>query len=295
MTVRAADLDEVAAWAEKNRARRVRRGRLRAVVLLAVLSALVAVPLAVLGAGTGVFVIESPSMGRAAPVGSLVVTEPTEVRRLQVGDVVTYRSAPSAPTTTHRVVRIVPDGASVQGDINGAPDALVVRQSMLVGRAVAVIPAVGRLIRLAPWFVIGIASVLLLTWPLRNEELRAALRTVGVSAVGTVLMLLQHPLLDWVVLSKRTVPRAMLLELVSTGLLPMRLTAWHGGSMTLVPGAVGTLRAPADAVGGVRFDAALGLPPWGWALLVLVCLAPMTAVMIVGLPPRGDDPLERPT
>ena len=69
-------------------------GRLQTAASAALLALVV---LGLLGAGawrvTGGrwAVIETPSMGRAIPVGSLVLTRPRPLTNIEVGDVVTYR------------------------------------------------------------------------------------------------------------------------------------------------------------------------------------------------------------
>ena len=281
-------------WAEGTRARSRARRRARTGAGLALALAAVAAVMAFVCSGAAMFVIESPSMGRTAPVGTLVITRPTSVAQLRVGDIVTYRSPGAPTTTTHRVVRVRPSGLETRGDVNGSSDGLPVRDAMLVGRADLVVPGMGTVLRLAPWFIVGTLSIWLLTLPLRNAERRAGLRVIGTSAVVTLLVVVQHPLVGWSVLTQQPVERAMLLTIVSTGLLPVRLSAWHGGARTADPGEVVRLLLPADTLGRIRFDAALGLEPWGWALLVLVCLSPMLAVMVFGLPPK-DDQLVRPS
>ena len=57
-------------------------------------------------AGGRWFVMQTPSMGTAAPVGTLVLTRPVaKLSALQVGDVVTCRPpAPAASYYTHREI-----------------------------------------------------------------------------------------------------------------------------------------------------------------------------------------------
>jgi signal peptidase len=74
-------------------------------------------------------VVLSGSMGRTAPVGSLVVGRPLPAERVAVGDVILLRPPPGARATTpvlHRVIeRTQQDGEIVvrtKGDANPAPD-----------------------------------------------------------------------------------------------------------------------------------------------------------------------------
>lgn len=81
-------------------------------------------------------VVATPSMGTAAPVGTLVLTVPAD--RVAVGDIVTYHPpvANHPNSVTHRVISVEPDGGfRTRGDINGAVDPWTVRPSNLVGVA----------------------------------------------------------------------------------------------------------------------------------------------------------------
>lgn len=260
-------------------------------LLTAAIAALAGVVLAAV-LGFAVFVVQSPSMGRAAPVGTLVLTERVDFRDLRTGDVVTYRASGSS-TTTHRIVRRLPQGLQVRGDVNGAADAVLVRPGMVVGRAVLLAPGVGWLLRLLPWTAIGLVSVWLLTWPLRRSGARAGARVIGACASVALVVLLQRPLVAWSVLTQRSEGRGVVATLIPTGLLPVRFDATGGGSTVLSPGQKADLLLPADAIGRVGFTASPGLEAWGWAVLALVCLAPLLGVLVIGLPPR-DGQLVRP-
>ncbi|RFA13148.1 hypothetical protein B7R22_14210 [Subtercola boreus] len=69
------------------------------------------------------FVVQTPSMGETAPVGTLILTTPTN-GQVAVGDIITFRP-PTSPgeVYTHGIIAISADGAiSTRGDINGATD-----------------------------------------------------------------------------------------------------------------------------------------------------------------------------
>ncbi|MEJ2869474.1 hypothetical protein WCD74_16980 [Actinomycetospora sp. OC33-EN08] len=107
-------------------------------------------------------VVATPSMGTAAPVGTLVLTRPA--RSVEVGDVVTYRPpvANHPLTVTHRVVSLAPDGSfRTRGDINGAEDPWTVGPADLVGEAAVVAPGLGWLLKALPLLASG---SLLLWW-----------------------------------------------------------------------------------------------------------------------------------
>ncbi|MCB4209087.1 S26 family signal peptidase, partial [Arthrobacter sp. UM1] len=72
--------------------------------------ALVAAVLVGALAGLRAFIMETPSMGTAAPVGSLVLTAPAQTGDLSVGDIVTFKQDGAKETHTHRVIAAGKDG-----------------------------------------------------------------------------------------------------------------------------------------------------------------------------------------
>lgn len=80
-------------------------------------------------------VIATPSMGRAAPVGTFILIRQQPISAVHVGDIVTYRPRNNATEMiSHRVVHRLPDNSLVvRGDINGSPDPFPVRDVDLVG------------------------------------------------------------------------------------------------------------------------------------------------------------------
>lgn len=103
-------------------------GLLSLVLLLAVL--VVALPM--LTKSTPYTVLTS-SMSPSYPAGTLVITKPTDVQQIHIGDVVTYQVKSNQPEViTHRVIQIVePTKAGdtvkfiTKGDANSLPDPIV--------------------------------------------------------------------------------------------------------------------------------------------------------------------------
>ena len=56
------------------------------------------------------FIVETPSMGQSLPVGSLVLTTPSELDAVADGDVITFRNPESGAVYTHRVARVTEAG-----------------------------------------------------------------------------------------------------------------------------------------------------------------------------------------
>lgn len=117
---------------------------LAAAVLLAVLLAGVRV------AGLQVFQVMSGSMEPVYPVGSLIYVKKQAPSGLEIGDDITYRMGKDM-VVTHRIVGIFPreeDPSKLcfqtKGLANGSPDAALVQEQQLIGKAVFGIPYLGK-------------------------------------------------------------------------------------------------------------------------------------------------------
>lgn len=262
-----------------------RRRRLAVVVAALLVLALVAPLLIAAGLGWRALVVRSPSMGRAAPVGSLVVVRPVAATELRVGDVITYRPPGERGTSyTHRIVEVDPTGFRTRGDINGAADPWTVTPQMLVGMVTVTVPGLGWILRVAPWLAIGAVVIWSATWPIRAAGTRAALRLAGFCATVTGTLLVLRPVAGYSVLTMAPADGGLLATVVSTGLLPVRVSAAGGGGATLPPGAMTRLLLPVSPDGHVQLASSLGLDAVGWCVLGLVCAMPLLGVLLVGLP-----------
>jgi signal peptidase I len=239
--------------------------------------------------GLRFFVVETPSMGTAAPVGSLVVDRPLGGVPPAVGEVVTYRPpvAGSAPIT-HRVVASGADGVRTRGDLNGEADPWTTPLSAVVGRAALIVPGAGWLVRALPVLAGGVAAVLLLSLLLRRPEQRTALRMLGSSVVvaGTIAWL--RPLLNAAVLTSSATSGGLEARVVSTGLLPVRVSV-GSASVHLTSGQSGTLLLPLSDTGRYSLATAIDVGPLGWALLVAACAVPVLWTIVAGPTRRTED------
>jgi signal peptidase len=100
-------------------------------------------------------VLLSGSMAPTAPAGSLVLTVPTQVQDVHVGDVIVIHPPGLDKPVTHRIVALEPSAggvlATTQGDANPVPDPEAARLSGSVPRVVFVVPRLGQwLLRLGP-------------------------------------------------------------------------------------------------------------------------------------------------
>lgn len=259
----------------------------------AILAAVVAVGILLFHLGGGRwFVVETPSMGRAAPVGTLLIDIPATVDTLRVGDIVTFHP-PTASTSTysHRITAITATGlVSTRGDINGSVDPWAIRNHDVIGKAIGVLPGAGWIVRATPLLLIGCVVVWLLSRYERNPTRRASVRIVGFSIVVTAVISLLRPFVGVVLLSETATPAGVQAVVVSTGLLPIRVSAVGGTHVQLVSGAVGQLTTHTPSPDGrYHFASALDLPFAGWAIFAGICAVPLLWCLIVGLPASKDE------
>lgn len=91
--------------------------------------------------------VQTGSMRPTFQPHDALIMRPTRPNELRIGQVVAYKSPRnSAELVTHRIVRLLPKTNSFQtkGDVPGVPDP-VMRDSLITGGVVAVLPGLGRL------------------------------------------------------------------------------------------------------------------------------------------------------
>lgn len=286
----------VAPTGARPRPRQARRHAAHTVLIwvgAAAATALVVLALLFHAQGGRWFIVQTPSMGTTAPVGTLVLTTPVSASDVKVGDVITFHPpTESGEVFTHRVVAIGADGISTRGDINGATDPWRLHQADLVGSATTILPGVGWLVRALPILLVGAAFVLLATALVSNAARRMSFRILGFSLLASLTVYVLKPFVGLVVLTTQaTGSGGVSAQIVSTGLLPITATAKGGTSATLSAGEVGTVtvRHITD-LAHYSVSSALHLTLWQWALFFAICAIPMLWTFIVGLPTdRVDD------
>lgn len=238
------------------------------------------------------FIVETPSMGRTAPVGTLIIDSPTTVDALRVGDIITFHP-PTAPASvySHRITAITPTGLiSTRGDINGSADPWALRNGDVIGKVISVLPGVGWLVRATPLLLIGFVAVWFLSRYARNPTRRASYRVVGFCVAGAAVTFFLRPFVGIVLLGETVTSAGVHATVVSTGLLPIQVTAVGGTHVQLVSGAVGQLTTHSFAADGqYQFASSLDLPFLGWVIYGLICALPLLWCLIVGLPPAQDE------
>jgi len=273
-----------------------RRDRVQSVAIwtgAALATAIVLLALVFHAQGGRWFIVETPSMGTVAPVGTLVLTTPVEAADVHVGDIITFHP-PTEPKAvyTHRVVSITARGIATRGDINGATDPWSLGQTALIGKATAIVPALGWLIRGLPILLVGTAFVLLATRLIANPSRRVSYRILGFSMLASLTVYVLKPFVGLVVLTTTPTAHGASAQVVSTGLLPISVSAKGGTSVDLVAGQVGTVSAKTADLGHYSLSSGLHLTLPEWILFAAICAIPLLWTFVVGLPPETDDAAE---
>jgi signal peptidase I len=229
------------------------------------------------------YVVSTPSMSPKVPVGSLVLTRPAPAGGPHVGQIIAFHP-PAEPNTTytHRVYKVLPDGAyQTKGDLDPTPDAWVITKQNVVGVAVANVRGLGFLVRALPWLAGGAVLVIAFAAFMPRNRRRLCY-LVGGCLVVSVAILIVNPLVRGLFVSSGASGNRVHALVVNTGLLPMRFTM-HGAVAQHAPGGYPvTLQAPKPAgPHGLVIHGAVDLSLLGWILLVLVCLSPLLIAILV--------------
>lgn len=263
------------------------------IAVAGVLAVLVGAAAVFFVSGGRCFVVRTPSMGTAAPVGTLVLTLPASFGEVRTGDVIAFHppTEPSA-TYTHRVVSRTASGLRTQGDINGAADPWTVTSRDLIGRATVVLPGVGWLLRALPYLLIGGLIVWGLTRQFVSAARRGPARQFGGALVFMITAIILRPFVGVAQLaSTADATGASRISVVSTGLLPVRLSPADGTGRAR---AVDLNTAGDTGISIMRggkpgtqyhLQSELHLTSWQWIVAVLVVLSPVLWTLLVGFRP----------
>lgn len=233
--------------------------------------------------------VESPSMGTVAPVGTLLWVKPVDFAQLRPGDFISFRPPGSHGVTySHRVLRRYADGTiSTKGVIPG-PDPWRLHADDIVGEVRMHWRGVGWLVAAAPVLVVGGLLTGGLGLTLRRRW-RPPVSVLMGSMVLTVAIVWLHPFVgaEQVAFAPAAGGGADA-TYVGTGLLPVRLQAFHGPHVDIGDGQVGTVHVGApDAHRRLRISLRPAVPMWWWLVLVAVCFLPALWSLAMGVPSEG--------
>lgn len=220
--------------------------------------------------------MDTPSMGTAAPVGSLLWVRPVPLDDVEVGDLVTVRpdGAAAGTTYTHRVRAVDGDVVRTAGDLSG-PDPWRIDEAHLVGRVERVWPVAGTVVRVLPLLTGLLVLTAVATGRLR-PDLRLPARLVGVALALSVVLVVHRPLSDARMLAFDAGEDGARTTWVNAGQVPLRLRApATGRSAVMGPGETASIEVSrTDAAGRYLVTVRPELPDWAWWLVGGVWVVP---------------------
>ncbi len=237
-------------------------------------------------------IVRTPSMGTAAPVGTLLWVEPVATRDIGVGDIISFHPPGRDNVTfSHRVDAIALDGTiTTKGDANPVADPWQLHGSDVIGEVSMRWWGAGWLVRAAPLLMLG--SVMLFYGLRRFLALRWQLpvTTIGVAVILTAAIYIYQPLVQAQLVTYTQVgdlhPAARA-TYVSTGVLPVRVTAAGGRHVDLRSGELGTVLATKlDNQGRFTSTVTPHLSPWWWLILLGACFVPALWTLVTGVSPE---------
>jgi hypothetical protein len=229
--------------------------------------------------------VETPSMGRVAPVGTLLWIKPVALDQLKIGDFITFHPPGDGHQTySHRVYKINADHTIETKGVIPAPDPWRLTAKDIVGKVQMRWWGFGWIVLAAPVLIIG-ALVVGVVVSLVRQRWKLPIGLVLGSLVLTVAITAYRPFVNAEQISFAPVKTGGAnASYVGTGLLPIRLQAHGGPKVILGDGQVGSVHV-ATPDGGQKLRVTLNpaVPWWFWTALVLMCMIPALYSLVVGL------------
>jgi signal peptidase I len=251
----------------------------------ALIASWIAISLALFGCWAGwlaiggrFFVMETPSMGELAPVGSLVAMQPV-ASPLRVGEIIVFHPPNSNETYAHEIVAIdhTPAGTTyrTKGVLNRTADAWVLTSADIVGEEAVILPGLGYLLRAMPWLLIGFALSVLAAYFVPWQWRRLALG-LFLSVVLAVVIHVFQPLVNGeLVSSYGSIHQVGHAHVVPTGVLPTRFSLDAARGVRAAPGQEVLVSGPLGPNGRARISMRAALPWWGWLAMCIICATPL--------------------
>jgi signal peptidase I len=237
------------------------------------------------GVGGRWFIIQTPSMGEYTPVGSLVLSTPTTVEELSVGDTILFKP-PAFPDETyfHRIISINSEGIQTAGDMNGTDDQWVLGQQDLVGKELAHFFGLGYLINAIPILLIGGLLLHVITRYYVAAYWRYPTKILGWSAIVSLAIFITQPLVRAVLITQNVEDGVATTIFVPTGLFGLHGQAEQGTSVNLRPGEQGLVTSEYfDKNGYYHVDLSPYLNLTGWIIVISLCLLPLLLCVVYAL------------
>jgi signal peptidase I len=230
------------------------------------------------------YIVRTPSMGTAAPVGTLLWVQPVDYSTIHVGDFITFQPPGSSTTYSHRVIAIETDGTlRTKGDANSAPDTWTLTKANVIGKVDMRWWAVGWLVRAAPIVIGGALLLWLLVARFTPRPWRSPVAIVGAAVLVSVSTFVLRPLVGAERIALIPTGDGVRATYISTGLLPLHLRAAGGAQVDLRNGQTGSVFTNhLGSPGGVLINLDPNIAWWFWICLVGVCFLPAMTTSLFG-------------
>jgi signal peptidase I len=248
-------------------------------IVTGLLAAFVIALLGLWFAGFRFYVVSSPSMSTAAPVGTLVVTHAAE--EYSTGDIVTYNRGDRS--YTHRVIGTdIHDDYITKGDLNRAQDAAPVKASDIVGKAVFVGHYLGWVWRGLPLLLLGLLLIYLISCVKKwRDKWRWHIRIVGWPLVISIVTFIVNPWMHAELLTYTASKGGVDMHVVNTGVFPMKLDE----TIRIAPGEDAIVHVTdVDEFGRYKLVPKASIGWLGVALGMIWCLWPLFVGIFAKLP-----------
>ncbi len=247
-------------------------------------------------------VVRTPSMGQAAPVGTLLWVHKTDYPNIHVGDVISFHP-PTAPRIiySHRVIARNADGTlSTRGDLNATADPWRLAPNDVIGRVSARWWVAGWVVRALPILLLGGGLLWGLTRWFCRPAWRWPARLTGSGVIVSIAIWALRPLVRGELVDFTKTGSGARAQIVNTGILPIRVSG-AGGHADAVSGQLATVLVTATDRDG-RYSVHMGpLVPWPWLVIgALVVITPALYGLLFGLhrvvsPQRSRSPEDAET
>jgi signal peptidase I len=222
------------------------------------------------------YIMSTPSMSPALPVGALVLTQPYTASKVAVGTVIVFQPPdPKKRTYTHRVIAITPLGYKTKGDAEMGPDNWTIPFANVKGVVVQSLPGVGWLLRALPWLLVGLLLVIglaaMVPW-----RWGVFMPLIAVVIVVTIPLIVLKPLVRGQLVETSTGGPTIVARVVNTGLLPLKFTPAGQPGVHIAAGHWYDFKWP-QSTKAQQFNihARVDLTLTGWIILGLLCLLPL--------------------
>ncbi|MCE5290159.1 MAG: S26 family signal peptidase [Nocardiaceae bacterium] len=229
------------------------------------------------------FIVQTASMGTAAPVGTFLLDREVPFAELKVGDFITFHP-PLSPNQifSHRVSEISPNGTLLtRGDNEDHNDPWRIRPSDVIGRVVHAWWPLGWIVRMLPLILISGAITVMLVRYATKPDLRVPAAVMGGTLVIILAIHVYHPLTQVQLIASSASGDGVHATFVSTGLWNARVAMKGAETIELAPGQLGRMTTTKAGTDG-HFEAEFKpvVPWWAWLFVVALGVGPGLATSI---------------